>query len=208
MECQAVTSQIDLLPTLLGAHRQRRRALAKAGAGLKGRDFSALLAAPEEAAVDTLRPAALFNYNMLASRTSTGPTDAIAHEVGERCRRSRRSPHLLKDQPDFQNRCAIRSVFDGRYRFSRYFGQTEFNRPTTWEELFGKNDVELYDLATDPDEIDNLAMDRQRHGDLVMAMNAKLNARIDEEVGEDDGSFLPIRDGKWYFPIPRTARAG
>ena len=33
-----------------------------------------------------------------------------------------------------------------------------------------------------------------------MAMNAKLNARIDEEVGSDDGSFLPIRDGKWYFP--------
>ena len=31
-------------------------------------------------------------------------------------------------------------------------------------------------------------------------MNATLNARIAEEVGEDDGAFLPIRDGKWFFP--------
>jgi hypothetical protein len=110
---------------------------------------------------------------------------------------------LLRVEPNFQNRCAIRSVYDGRYRFSRYFGQTDFNRPTTWEELTSKNDIELYDLETDPEEIDNLATDRRRHGDLVMTMNAKLNARIDEEVGVDDGSFLPLRDGKWYFPSPQ-----
>ena len=36
--------------------------------------------------------------------------------------------------------------------------------------------------------------------DLIMAMNAKLNDLIAEEVGGDDGSFLPIRDGKWFFP--------
>ena len=107
---------------------------------------------------------------------------------------------LLKTEPDFQDRCAIRSVFDGRYRFSRYFGQPDFNRPTTCEDLTGKNDLELYDLGTDPEEIDNLATDRRRDGDLVMTMNATLNAPIDEEVGDDDGSFLPMRDGKWYFP--------
>ena len=70
-------------------------------------------------------------------------------------------PELLKVEPNFQNRCAIRSVFDGRYRFSRYFGQIDFNRPTTWEALTSKNDVELYDLETDPEEIDNLATDRR-----------------------------------------------
>jgi hypothetical protein len=36
-------------------------------------------------------------------------------------------------------------------------------------------------------------------------MNDKLNARLAEEVGTDDGSFLPIRDGKWYFP-PKAER--
>ncbi|MGA7489381.1 MAG: hypothetical protein WBW74_20845 [Xanthobacteraceae bacterium] len=45
-----------------------------------------------------------------------------------------------------------------------------------------------------PRRFSNLAMDKQRYGDLVMAMNAKLNARIEEGVGVDDGSFLPLRD--------------
>jgi hypothetical protein len=31
-------------------------------------------------------------------------------------------------------------------------------------------------------------------------MNDKLNVRIAEEVGIDDGSFLPLRNGKWHFP--------
>lgn len=36
--------------------------------------------------------------------------------------------------------------------------------------------------------------------DLVMAMNAVLQARIAEEVGVDDGAFLPIRNGRMVFP--------
>jgi hypothetical protein len=32
----------------------------------------------------------------------------------------------------------------------------------------------------------------------MMALNETLNWRIDEEVGMDDGSFLPILDGFWY----------
>jgi hypothetical protein len=95
-------------------------------------------------------------------------------------------------------------VYDGRYRFSRYFGQTDFNRPTTWEELTSNNDIELYDLETDSrgDRQPGhgpAAPRRSRHDDE----NAKLKARIDEEVGVDDGSFLPLRDGKWYFPSPQ-----
>jgi hypothetical protein len=33
-----------------------------------------------------------------------------------------------------------------------------------------------------------------------MAMNKLTNDLIAQEVGVDDGSFLPIRNGKWYFP--------
>jgi len=43
----------------------------------------------------------------------------------------------------------------------------------------------------------NLAQD-SRVKDLIMALNASLNARIDEEVGSDDGKFLPLLDGRWY----------
>jgi hypothetical protein len=31
-----------------------------------------------------------------------------------------------------------------------------------------------------------------------MALNAALNALIDEEVGVDDGEFLPLRHGRWH----------
>jgi hypothetical protein len=114
--------------------------------------------------------------------------------------RSQRLQELVGNPPDFANRCAIRSIFDGRYRFSRYFAPTAFNTPTTVEELVSRNDLELYDLQSDPEETRNLALDAKAQADLIMMLNAKLNERIGDEVGDDDGSFLPIRNGKWYFP--------
>lgn len=103
-------------------------------------------------------------------------------------------------EPNFNNRIAIRSVWDGRYRFSRYFSPLHFNTPTTFEELTAKNDLELFDLQNDPNEMNNLAMEPQKYAPLIMAMNQVMNERIAEEVGIDDGHFLPIRNGRWYFP--------
>jgi arylsulfatase A-like enzyme len=201
-ECEAVTSQIDLTPTLLALTGAPSEKLTKAGAGLKGRDFSGLLAAPKKAAADALRPASLFNYNMWSFQDYSWSEKMVFSMDASGVPTKEKVQELLKSEPDFENRCAIRSAFDGRYRFSRYFGQTGFNRPTTWEDLVSKNDIELYDLKTDPEEVSNLAMDKKSYGDLVMTMNTKLNVRIDEEVGVDDGKFLPIRNGKWYFPDP------
>jgi arylsulfatase len=100
--------------------------------------------------------------------------------------------------PDMMKRGALRGVFDGRYQFTRYFSPKQHNRPTTLDELFALNDVELYDLQNDPDEVNNLAMDREKNADLIMAMNAKLNRLIDDEVGEDVGQMLPAGvDGGW-----------
>ena len=198
--CQAVTSQIDLVPTLLALAGGDAAAMRTASAGLPGRSFAGLLADPAAAAVDTLRPAALYNFNMLtyqdarwlramASTLITGnlPQPGIVHA-------------LEKHPPNFRHRCGIRSVFDGRYRFSRYFSPIEFNTPTGFEALIAQNDLELYDLQDDPDEMANLAASPKAHSALIMAMNAKLNARLAEEVGDDNGLFLPIRNGKWYFP--------
>jgi len=42
-----------------------------------------------------------------------------------------------------------------------------------------------------------LAIDRKKSGDLLEAMNAKLNALLDAEVGEDVGQMLPRRCGRW-----------
>ena len=63
--------------------------------------------------------------------------------------------------------------------------------PRSLEELFANNDVELFDLETDPHEMSNLAGDSRRHGDLLVAMNERLNALIESEVGEDIGQMLP-----------------
>ncbi len=44
----------------------------------------------------------------------------------------------------------------------------------------------------------NLAIDRQKYGDLLLAMNDKLNLLIEQEVGEDIGQMLPGgADANW-----------
>ena len=77
---------------------------------------------------------------------------------------------LAGHPPNFLNRVAIRSIWDGRYRFSRYFSPVRFNTPGSLEELFEKNDVEVYDRRNDPEEMNNLATDPKRNGDLILAL--------------------------------------
>ena len=93
--------------------------------------------------------------------------------------------------PDLNKRGAVRSVYDGRYVYSRYFAPRQHNRPTTLEQLYAVNDVELYDRESDPYEMTNLAAQRGAARELVLAMNEKLNRLIDAEVGEDRGQMLP-----------------
>ncbi len=69
------------------------------------------------------------------------------------------NPKELKEAgivPDMMKRGAVRSVFDGRYVFSRYFSPKQHNRPTSLEAIYDLNDVELYDREADPLEMNNL----------------------------------------------------
>jgi arylsulfatase A-like enzyme len=200
VDCKAVTSQIDLAPTLLALTGASPAVVRKAADGLKGRDFSRLLADPQKAGLDSLRPAALYNYNMLSFQDAKWATRMDEYMKTPGVSEAEKIKTLIKIEPDFHNRCAIRSIFDGRYRFSRYFSPLDFNTPATFDALVAKNDLELYDLDSDPDEINNLAMDTGKNRDLIMSLNEKLNRRLAEEVGTDDGSFLPLKSGKWFFP--------
>lgn len=200
--CRAVTSEIDLVPTLLALTGKTEGELKLAAEKSPGRDFSPLLRAPERASLDALRPAALFNFNMLLYQDAKwiARLEEMLRTPG--ISGPQKVAWMQQYQPDFHQRCGIRSVFDGRYRFSRYFAPLQFNTAETYEDLVAKNDLELYDLEADPHEIRNLASETGAARDLVMAMNEKLNARLAEEVGEDDGTFLPLRDGGWVLPKP------
>jgi len=200
VDCKAVTSQIDLAPTFLALTGASPAVVRKAADGLKGRDFSRLLADPQKAGLDSLRPAALYNYNMLSFQDAKWATRMDEYMKTPGVSEAEKIKTLIKIEPDFHNRCAIRSIFDGRYRFSRYFSPLDFNTPATFDALVAKNDIELYDLDSDPEEINNLAMDTGKNRDLIMSLNEKLNRRLAEEVGADDGSFLPLKNGKWFFP--------
>ena len=199
-ECQAITSQLDLTPTIIGLTGKDAAARAQASEGLKGRDFSSWLQSPVQAGPQSIRPASLFNFDMLSYQDTKWAAMTIDTRKYRTKTPEEQAAALTKDPPNFLNRTAIRSIWDGRYRFSRYFSPIRFNTPGSLEELFAMNDVEVYDLHDDPEETNNLAIDQKRNGDLIVALNQETNRRLAEEVGVDDGSFLPIRDGKWHFP--------
>jgi arylsulfatase A-like enzyme len=197
--CQAVTSHLDIAPTIVSltnASPEKKSAIARR---LPGTDLSPLLTAPEKADTTAVRDGALFCYNMFAYIDGDFMAKAVAAlQQPDGKARLKEAAKAGTLRPDLNKRGAIRALFDGRYRFARYFSPRQHNRPQTLEALFKLNDVELYDIERDALEQDNLAADRARNAELIEAMNAKLNALIEKEVGEDVGQMLPGGvDGGW-----------
>ena len=193
--CNAVTSHLDLAPTLVswtGVDAEKRASIT---GKLHGKDMTPLLEKGSAAGVNEVRDASLFCLNMFGYLDSSMvlKTQAFFNGGGKK-------EDLAKQgfKMDFTKRGAIRSVFDGRYKYSRYFSPKQHNQPRTLEGIFELNDVELFDHEADPDEMQNLSVDSKKHGELLLAMNDKMNTLIDTEVGvPDDGSELPGKDANW-----------
>ena len=184
-ECHALTSHIDLIPTLVGLTGADANLRKKALAGLPGHDFASLLEAPDTAKVDAIREAVLFNYVGLQT------VDALYMiRVCRDIAHGRFALPFSESKPDMTGRGFISFVFDGRYKFARYYAPDNFNTPTTLEALLAHNEIELFDLKTDPDEVKNLGVETEANKDLIMRMNALLNRMIAKEVGVNDGGFL------------------
>ncbi len=189
-ETRALTGHIDIVPTLLSmAGVAPTRAAEIARRELPGKDFSPVLTNPGAADVHATREGVLFTYSGLVTN------DGDLFKVMGKAKAAGKKPALalLKEgyKPNMKKRGTLRTVFDGRYKFTRYFSPLDHNRPTTIEELYKWNDVELFDLDTDPGEMVNLGADSTANRELILAMNAKLDALIKAEIGVDDGHELP-----------------
>jgi len=182
----ALTSHLDLLPTLAGLTglpESRRQAATK---GLPGHDFSAVLAHPESADVHAIRPGVLFNYvgplTVDKDYCLAAMTDLL---------QGRLTPSLSELQPKLGKRGFLTFAFDGQYKFARYYAPDAFNTPQTLQQIFQYNDVQLFDLKGDPQEMHNLALEPEQYKETLLRMNALLNDLMAKEVGVNDGGFLP-----------------
>jgi arylsulfatase len=182
--CAALTCHLDLLPTfvgLTGVPEDKRPAAIKK---LAGRDFSGLIADPAKAGLHQVRPAVLFNYVGISTVDGDFATAVLVRAL------ARKGPPPLTEIK-LDKRGFLAFVFDGRYKLGRFYAPNGFNTPKTLEQLFKHNDVQVFDLKEDPDEMRNLALDPNKNRELILRLNGLLNEFMAREVGPNDGSFLP-----------------
>jgi len=188
--CRALTSHIDIVPTLLsmaGLSESRRGEVA--GRDLPGKDLTSVLGNPGSADLHAARAGILFTYSGLS--TNDAGLFAVAGEAIAAGKDPRASMKASGFTPDLKKRGSVRTVFDGRYKFSRYFAPVDRNKPGTLDELYKANDVELFDLQTDPSETKNIALEREKNMELIATMSGKLEALIKAEIGDDNGREMP-----------------
>jgi arylsulfatase len=93
--------------------------------------------------------------------------------------------------PDLKKCGSLRTMFDGRYKFTRYFAPAQRNATQPVSTTSPIQDIEFYDLHADPAEMTNLAAVKGLNTDVVMTCSTKLGAVIKAEIGIDDGREMP-----------------
>lgn len=150
-------SQLDITPTLLAAAGVPADALANELPGLVGRDLSTCIADPSLS--DPRGGAA--GDGLLSHWTSLVAQDHDSLFAIDLARRSGGVTPLtfLKDEvgAGASRRGQMRGVYDGRWKFARYFKPTDHHVPRDWSMLIARNDIELHDTHSDPGETHNLA---------------------------------------------------
>lgn len=157
----ALTSHVDIAATLAD--------IAGASENLPGKSMLPLINGES----DSIREGALFCYEMISMTTPCAVNEGnVTYQFGN------------------IGRGMLRGITTEDYKFARWFSPLEFNMPETIEELFASNDVQLFDLKNDPEELNNLAEDRNANRELILRMNELLNAQIRKEIGNDDGEHV------------------
>src|SRR5262249_20754750 len=188
--CRALSSHIDIVPTLLamaGVSESQKGEFA--GRDLPGKNLMPVLGKPAAAEAHAAREGILFTYSALL--TNDAGLLGVAGEAIAAGKDPKESMKASGFKPDLKKRGSVRTVFDGRYKFSRYFSPVDRNKPGNIDDLYLANDVELFDLETDRLEMKNLASDREKNADLISTMSGKLESIIKAEIGKDDGREMP-----------------
>jgi arylsulfatase A-like enzyme len=185
----SLVSSVDVIPTLLGLCGLDYAKIKEQLPMLAGYDHSALAMSPQSAGARS-QTGLLAYWTGLTYLNHEGVKQF--DEIRQRAFPTRMTglAGLIRENINTK-RGAMRGIITEQFKFARYFTPLGHNRPPTWEQLNANNDLELYDLTKDPKEITNVASN-PAYKDQVLAMNQKLNALIDKEIGLDDGKFLPI----------------
>lgn len=181
-DVEALTSHVDLAPTFISMTNADNTQKADLLNGLRGKNILPLLNKSQ----DKIRDDALFACSLLSVIDSSIPQ--FTPDANQQLASLKRG--------------IIRGLITSEgYKFSRYFSPQGFNTPTTIDELFANNDVEIFDLKMNPNEDENLAEKlRISSPDLVMRLNSRLNNIISEEIGIDNG--------KEFDSIPHQSGGG
>jgi arylsulfatase len=198
----AVGTSVDIAPTLLRWAGVTPEVQGQRDPQLRGFDVAGVVTDP---AMFTARGSAthpgigaLYTYDVLwavdmefIAEVASGMIDLGDDEdtTDEEQSKLEKAKGLVKSIRDshFDARHVMRGIYDGQHKFIRYHAINEHNQPETIDDLYRDNDVALYDLREDPDEMDNLAnRDNPNHDEkLISSMNDKLNGLVRVELGDD-----------------------
>jgi arylsulfatase len=182
----SLASAVDLAPTILAIAGLEAPTVTPDGSDLPGRS---LLPALEG---DRVRDGVLTAVESITTLDGGFWSHFADPDVGQRIA----SGEL---RPDLANRGFLRGFTDERYSFGRYFSPLDPHRPRDLDELLARNDVVLYDRATDPHEMVNLAHD-PASAHLVEQCRERLEALISAEIGDDTHCWVSERPNRFGGP--------